>query len=88
MLPEHIDATDVMDLARGWPAVLALASARATRSQTCLIGAHLHGFFADEIFRRIDRDVQKALCELALHEARGRRAGVSRASSADRTPSH
>ncbi len=73
LLPEHIDATALMDLARGWPAVLALASASSSPLPDVSVGAHLHQFFADEIYRRIDRDVQKALCELALHEARGRR---------------
>ena len=73
LLPEHVDATALMDLARGWPAVLALASVSSSPLPDVSVGAHLHQFFADEIYRRIDRDVQKALCELALHEVRGRR---------------
>ena len=62
-----------MDMARGWPAVLALASVSSSPLPDVSIGAHLYQFFADEIYRRIDRDVQRALCELALHEAGGRR---------------
>ena len=72
LLPEHVDAPALMDLARGWPAVLALASVSTSPLPDLSVGAHLHQFFADEIYRRIDRDVQRALCELALHEARGR----------------
>ena len=73
LLPKHIDVTALMDLARGWPAVLALASLSSSPLPDMSVGAHLHQFFADEIYRRIDRDVQRALCELALHEAGGRR---------------
>jgi DNA-binding CsgD family transcriptional regulator len=72
LLPTGMDATELMDLARGWPAVLALASVSKSPLPDVSVGAQLHQFFADEIYRRIDRDVQKALCELALHEARGR----------------
>jgi LuxR family maltose regulon positive regulatory protein len=72
LLPEHVDATALMDLARGWPAVLALASLSSSPLPDMSAGADLHQFFADEIYRRIDRDVQRALCELALHETGGR----------------
>ena len=73
LLPGDVDATALMDLARGWPAVLALAAVSGSQLPDLSVGAHLHQFFADEIYRRIDRDVQRAFCELALHEARGRR---------------
>ena len=73
LLPRHVDATALMDMARGWPAVLALASVSSSPLPDVSVGAHLYQFFADEIYRRIDRDVQRALCELALHEAGGRR---------------
>ncbi len=73
LLPAHVDAPALMDLARGWPAVLALASVASSPVPDVSVGAHLHQFFAEEIYRRIDRDVQRALCELALHEEHGRR---------------
>lgn len=72
LLPGHLDATALIDIARGWPAVLALASMSSSPIPDLSVGAHLHQFFADEIYRRIDRDVQRTLCELALHETRGR----------------
>ena len=62
-----------MDMARGWPAVLGLAAASNSPLPDVSVGAHLYQFVADEIYRRIDRDVQRALCELALHGAAGRR---------------
>ena len=73
LLPRHVDAAALMDMARGWPAVLALASVSGSPLPDVTVGAHLYQFFADEIYRRIDRDVQGALCELALHEPGGRR---------------
>ena len=73
LLPENVDATALLDLARGWPAVLALASVSGSPLPDVSVGVYLHQFFADEIYRRIDRDVRRTLCELALHEARGRR---------------
>ena len=34
---------------------------------------HLFGFFADEIFKRLDRRTRRALCEVALYDVQGRR---------------
>ncbi len=72
LLPADVDVAALMSVTRGWPAVLALASVPSLPLPDVAVGAHLHQFFADEIYRRIDRDVQRALCELALHETRGR----------------
>jgi LuxR family transcriptional regulator, maltose regulon positive regulatory protein len=72
LLPPDVEARELLDLARGWPAVLALASVSNAPAPDVGAGAHLHQFFADEIYRRIDRDVQRALAELALHGPRGR----------------
>jgi LuxR family maltose regulon positive regulatory protein len=64
-------AEELMEVARGWPAVLALAS--GSRSVAELPEENrLHQFFAEEIYRRIDRDVQRALRELSLYGAEGR----------------
>ena len=73
LLPKEVDKAALIDLARGWPAVLALASLSTSPVPDVSAGQHLHQFFADEIYRRIDRDVQRALGELALHGARGRK---------------
>ena len=72
LLPQNVDTNALVNLARGWPAVLALASVSGSAVPDISVEAHLHQFFADEIYRRLDRDVQRALCELALHEVRGR----------------
>ncbi len=73
LLASHIGKTEeLISLARGWPAVLALASISAAPVPDTSTATHLHRFFADELYQRIDRDVQRTLCELALHEARGR----------------
>jgi len=67
------ETPELIGLARGWPAVLALASIAAAPAPDASTATHLHRFFADEIYQRLDRDVQRTLCELALHDARGRR---------------
>ena len=85
LLPEHGDATALLDMARGWPAVLGLASVSSSPLPDESIGAQLYQFFADEIYRRIDRDIQKALCELALHETCGRRLVFQELSPANAT---
>ena len=46
----------LLDMARGWPAVLALASVSSSPLPDVSISAHLYQFFADEIYQRIDRD--------------------------------
>jgi DNA-binding CsgD family transcriptional regulator/tetratricopeptide (TPR) repeat protein len=64
-------AEELVDVARGWPAVLGLASASGSLAE--FPEEHqLHQFFAEEIYRRIDRDVQRALCELSLYGSEGR----------------
>jgi len=74
LLPSQLRETgELIGLARGWPAVLALASISAAPVPDASTATHLHRFFADEIYQRIDRDVQRSLREFALHDARGRR---------------
>jgi len=55
LLPGHADAEALMDMARGWPAVLGLAAASNSPLPDVSVGAHLYQFVADEIYRRIDR---------------------------------
>ena len=55
-------ASELVDLAQGWPAVLALASMSDAAPPDLTAAPHLYGFFADEIYRRIDRRVRRALC--------------------------
>ena len=66
-------ATELMDLAQGWPAVLGLASMSGATPPDLTAAPHLFGFFADEIYKRIDRRSRRALCELALYDVEGRR---------------
>jgi len=67
------DVGELMDLAQGWPAVLALASMSGATPPDLIAAPHLFSFFADEIYRRIDRRSRRALCELALYDVEGRK---------------
>ena len=70
-------ASELVGLAQGWPAVLALASMSGAAPPDLTAAPHLYGFFADEIYRRIDRRDQRILCELALYDAAGRHLALS-----------
>lgn len=63
---------ELMDLAQGWPAVLALASMSGATPPDLIAAPHLFSFFADEIYKRIDRRSRRPLCELALYDVEGR----------------
>ncbi len=65
-------AKDLIALARGWPAVLGLASASGASPPDITSAPHLYGFFAEEIYKRMNLRTRRALCELALYEAQGR----------------
>ena len=67
------DAHELVDAAQGWPAVLSLAAMASVPPPELSAAPHLYGFFADEIYQRIDRSVRRVLCELALYEVDGRR---------------
>lgn len=69
---------ELMDLAQGWPAVLALASMSGATPPDLIAAPHLFSFFADEIYKRIDRRSRKTLCELALYDVEGRRLSLQR----------
>ena len=60
------DANELIELARGWPAVLGLASVASSPPPDLTATPHLYRFFAEEIYPRIDREDRVALCELAL----------------------
>lgn len=70
------DVEELMDLAQGWPAVLALAAVSGVTPPDLIAAPHLFNFFADEIFKRVDRRSRRALCELALYDVEGRRVAV------------
>ena len=63
-------------MAQGWPAVLSLASMASVPPPELSAAPHLYGFFAEEIYQRIDRRVRRVLCELALYEVEGRRLAI------------
>ena len=69
--------SELVELAQGWPAVLALASMSDAALPDLTAAPHLYGFFADEIYRRIDRRVRRTLCELALYDTAGRHLALS-----------
>lgn len=66
------NVAELMDLAQGWPAVLALASMSGATPPDLIAAPHLFSFFADEIYKRIDRRSRRPLCELALYDVEGR----------------
>jgi len=70
--PQDPHADDLVSLAQGWPAVIALASMSGAAPQGLPATPHLYDFFAEEVYRRIDVGVRRLLCELALLEAGGR----------------
>ena len=60
------DVGELVELARGWPAVLGLASVASCPPPDLTATPHLYRFFAEEIYQRIDPQDREALCELAL----------------------
>ena len=64
-------------LRRDGPLFLALASMSGAAPPDLTAAPHLYGFFADEIYRRIDRRVRRVLCELALYDTAGRHLALS-----------
>ena len=70
-------ASELVDLAQGWPAVLGLASMSGAAPPDLTAAPHLYGFFADEIYRRIERRARRVLCELALYDTAGRHLALS-----------
>jgi ATP/maltotriose-dependent transcriptional regulator MalT len=67
------DPSELVELAQGWPAVLGLASLSSAPPPELTATPHLYGFFAEEIYQRIDPNLRRALCELALYDVGGRR---------------
>jgi len=62
---------ELVNLANGWPAVLALAAVLEEPPTGPLGAPHLYSFFADEIYRRIERRTRRRLTELALYGFEG-----------------
>ena len=75
----RLSGTDLLSIARGWPAVLALAAVTETRPRGLVAEPQLYGFFADEIYGQLDRKTRRTLCELALYDRRGRQIALTRA---------
>ena len=65
--------SELVELAQGWPAVLGLAALSSSPPPELTATPHLYGFFAEEIYQRIDPSLRRALCELALYDVGGRR---------------
>jgi LuxR family transcriptional regulator, maltose regulon positive regulatory protein len=64
--------SELIAAARGWPAVLALASVAGVRPRGLVTEPQLYDFFADEIFGRLDRRTRTTLAELSLYDRGGR----------------
>lgn len=74
----RVSAPDFVSVAQGWPAVIALAAVLESPPPDLTATPHLHRFFADEIYRRLDRRTRRQLCELALYDVRGREIALQR----------
>jgi LuxR family maltose regulon positive regulatory protein len=74
----NASTSELLSAARGWPAVLALAAVTETRPRGLLAEPQLYGFFADEIFSRLDRRTRRILCELSLYDRDGRRVALTK----------
>ena len=76
-LDSSSDVEALIGLAQGWPAVLALASMSGAAPPDLVAAPHLYNFFAEEIYRRIDRRTRRVLCEMALYDVAGRRLALA-----------
>lgn len=76
LLVERQDVDELVQKAEGWPAVLGLAAMASISPPDLGAMPHLYGFFADEIYYRIDRRIRRVLCELALYDIDGRRVAI------------
>jgi hypothetical protein len=76
LLVDRPDVDELVAKAQGWPAVLGLAAMASISPPDLGAMPHLYGFFADEIYYRIDPHIRRVLCELALYDIDGRRVAV------------
>ena len=74
-------ALDLINAARGWPAVLALAAVTETRPSGLVAEPQLYGFFAEEIFGRLDRRTRQTLTKISLFGREGRRVALTKLGS-------
>lgn len=72
LLPLTSSSEALIALAQGWPAVIALASMSGAAPPDLAAAPHLYDFFAEELYRKVDRRARRALCELALYDTDGR----------------
>lgn len=66
----------LIEVAKGWPAVLGLASVAHCPPPELTATPHLYRFFAEEIYQRIDSRDRAALCELALFDLSSSRMAI------------
>jgi LuxR family transcriptional regulator, maltose regulon positive regulatory protein len=72
LIPSATNIESLMEVSRGWPAVLGLASVAGTPIPDIEIAPQLHRFFAEELYQRVNHQDRRVLAELALHGSRGR----------------
>jgi ATP/maltotriose-dependent transcriptional regulator MalT len=60
------DASGLVSLANGWPALIGLASVSSADVIVDQVPESLYAFFADEVFGALGRDVQQGLTTLAV----------------------
>jgi LuxR family transcriptional regulator, maltose regulon positive regulatory protein len=72
LIPAALNLDALMEVSRGWPAVLGLASVAEGPLPDIEIAPQLHRFFAEELYQRLDAELRDVFAELALHGGRGR----------------
>jgi LuxR family transcriptional regulator, maltose regulon positive regulatory protein len=69
---------DVIAVTQGWPAVVALAAVSHASTEELMAAPNLVSYLAEETFQKLDRQTQRALCELALYDVSGLQAALRR----------
>ncbi len=77
LLADRQDADEVVEKAHGWPAVLGLAAMASISPPDLEAMPHLYGFFADEIYDRLDRRTQTGSLCVGAHDTDGRRLAIN-----------
>lgn len=62
----------LVESAKGWPAVIALAGMSDVQPPDSGPASHLHAFFAEELFQRVGHHARRRLCEMALYDDNSR----------------
>jgi DNA-binding CsgD family transcriptional regulator len=66
LLSARKDASNLVDQAAGWPAVLGLAALTTALPARSEVPIDLYDYFAEELLNAVERDQRSAICQLAV----------------------